>query len=192
MLQVEAAIIRVQAGERERFSYIVNVYQQPMYRYCCRMLGNRQDAEDAVQDVLVKAYQSIRGYKPTVSFTAWLYRIACNHCLNLLRRRRIQGHFLRLFRPETAVAGPEQKLEECLYSPALAAALERLSPEERNLLVLRVFEEQTFPEISAILNISPNALHKRMERIKRKVRETMQTEEGITWNEQESAVSTKI
>ncbi|KAI7263955.1 hypothetical protein KC345_g8984, partial [Hortaea werneckii] len=160
----------VQEGERELFSYIVDVYQQPVYRYCCRMLGNRQDAEDAedaVQDVLVKAYQSIRGYKPTVSFQAWLYRIACNHCLNLLRRRRMQGHFLRLFRPETAVAGPEQKLEECLYSPVLAAALGRLSPEERNLLVLRVFEEQTFLEISAILNISPNALHKRMERIKR-------------------------
>lgn len=98
-----------------------------------------------------------------------------------------------VFRPDTAAAaGPEQRLEERLYSPALEAALGRLSLEERNLLVLRVFEEQTFLEISAILNITPNALHKRMERIKRKVRETMQAEEGISWNGQESAMSTKI
>lgn len=190
--QVEEIIIRVQAGELECFSYIVDEYQQPVYRYCCRMLGNKQDAEDAVQDVLVKAYQSIRGYRPTVSFSAWLYRIAGNHCLNLLRRRRMQGHFLRLFRSDTAAASPEQALEERLYSPALEAALGRLSLEERNLLVLRVFEEQTFLEISTILNISPNALHKRMERIKRKVRETMQAEEGISWNGQESAMNTKI
>jgi RNA polymerase sigma factor (sigma-70 family) len=193
MRQVEAVIIRVQQGEQESFAFIVDAFQQPVYRYCCRMLGNRQDAEDAVQDVLVKAYQSISGYKPTVSFSAWLYRIAGNHCLNLLRRRRMQGHFLRVFRPDTAAAaGPEQTMEERLYSPALEAALGRLSLEERNLLVLRVFEEQTFLEISAILNITPNALHKRMERIKRKVRETMQAEEGISWNGQESAMSTKI
>lgn len=190
--QVEAIIVRVQAGERECFSFIVDAFQQPVYRYCCRMLGNRQDAEDAVQEVLVKAYQSIRGYKPTVSFSAWLYRIAGNHCLNLLRRRRLQGHILRLFRPEPAAAGPEQELEERLYSPALETAIGRLSLEERNLLVLRVFEEQSFLEISAIVGISPNALHKRMERIKRKVRETMQAEEGIVWNRQESAISTKI
>ncbi|NQX46756.1 RNA polymerase sigma factor [Paenibacillus tritici] len=190
--QVEAIIIRVQQGERECYSRIVDVYQQPIYRYCCRMLGNKQDAEDAVQDVLVKAYQSIGRYKPTVSFSAWLYRIAGNHCLNLLRQQRRQGYFLRLFRPDTAVAGPEEELVERLYSPALEAALGRLSLEERNLLVLRVFEEQSFPEISAILNISSNALHKRMERIKRKVREIMQAEEGISWTGQESVMSTKI
>lgn len=190
--QVEAVIIRVQQGEQECFSWIVDAYQQPIYRYCCRMLGNTQDAEDAVQDVLVKAYQSIRGYKPAVSFSAWLYRIAGNHCLNLLRQRRRQGQFLQLFRPAATVAGPEQELDQRLYSPALEKAIGRLSLEERNLLVLRVFEEQSFPEISAILNINPNALHKRMERIKRKVRETMQAEEGISWNGRESVMSTKI
>ncbi len=189
---MEEIIVRVQAGERECFSYIVEVYQQPVYRYCCRMLGNRQDAEDAVQDVLVKAYQSIRGYKLVVSFSAWLYRIAGNHCLNLLRRRRIQGQFIRLFRQEAVALSPEQKLDERLYSPALEEALGRLSFEERNLLVLRVFEEQSFLEISSILKLSPNALHKRMERIKRKIRETMQTEEGMSWDGQESVMSTKI
>ncbi|MNF08587.1 hypothetical protein D3C80_2090420 [compost metagenome] len=58
--------------------------------------------------------------------------------------------------------------------------------------MLRVFEELTFQEMGNILHSSPNALHKRMERIKRKVRENMQTEEGIAWNETESIAGTKI
>lgn len=192
MKQVEAVVEQVQKGDREQYACIVDYFQQPIYRYCCRLLGNRQDAEDAVQDILVKAYQSIRGYKPEVSFSAWLYRIAGNHCLNLLRRRRLQGHILRIFRPDTAAASAEQQLEARLFSPALESALLQLSLEERNILVLRVFEELTFQEMGHILNSSPNALHKRMERIKRKVREFMQTEEGISWNEPESIAGTKI
>ncbi|MHA6532244.1 RNA polymerase sigma factor [Paenibacillus sp. BAC0078] len=192
MKQVEAVIVRVQNGETEQYSWIVDMYQQPIYRYCCRLLGNRQDAEDAVQDILVKAYQSLRRYKPTVSFSAWLYRIAWNHCLNLLRRQQLQARVMRIFRPETVAAGPEQLVEERLYSPELSAALMQLSLEERNILVLRVFEELTFQEMSEILNSSANSLHKRMERIKQKVREAMKAEEEIHWNEKESAMSTKI
>lgn len=190
--QVEAVILSVQRGETEQFAYIAESFQRPIYRYCCRLLGNRQDAEDAVQDILVKAYQSLRQYKPDAGFSAWLYRIACNHCLNLLRRRRLQRHVMRIFRPETLAASAEETMEERLYSPSLELALGKLTLEERNILVLRVFEELTFQEMGEILNISPNALHKRMERIKRKVREMMVSEEGMSWNEPESIMSTKI
>ncbi|WP_249901695.1 sigma-70 family RNA polymerase sigma factor [Paenibacillus sp. PK3_47] len=185
-------ILSVQNGDTGQFAFIAESFQQPVYRYCCRLLGNRQDAEDAVQDILVKAYQSLGQYKPDAGFSAWLYKIACNHCLNLLRRRRLQRHVMRIFRPETLAASAEQTLEERLYSPSLELALDKLTLEERNILVLRVFEELTFLEMSQILNISPNALHKRMERIKRKVRETIMSEEGISWNEPESIMSTKI
>lgn len=190
--QVEAVVAQVQQGNREIYAWIVGQFQQPLYRYCCRMLANRQDAEDAVQDILVKAYQSIGRYRQEVSFSAWLYRIAGNHCLNLLRRRRMQERILRLFRPETVSIGAEQQMEARIFSPGLGAALALLTPEERNLLVLRVFEELTFQEMGQILGSSPNALHKRMERIKRKVRNTMKTEEEISWNDPESIAGTKI
>lgn len=139
-ISIGKIVQRIQQGEREEFAMIVQVFQQPIFRYCCRLLGNRQDAEDAVQDVLFKAYQSIGQYKPTASFSSWLYRIACNHCLNLLRRRRMQSRLMRIFKPETAAESPEQKVEESLYSEILQGALMKLSLEERNMLVLRVFE----------------------------------------------------
>lgn len=156
------------------------------------MLENKQDAEDAVQDILVKGYQSIHRYTPKVNFSAWLYRIAYHHCLNLLRRRRLHKQVMRIFQPELISASPEQELDARLYTPSLSAALSRLSLEERNMLILRVFEEKTYAEISEILGVSPNALTKRMNRIKLKVQEAMKLEEEIPWNEPHSTVNTKI
>jgi len=188
---IESIIDCVQNGDLEKFAVIVQNFQQSIFRYCYRLLGNKHDAEDAVQDILVKAYQSIHRYKPTASFSSWLYRIAGNHCLNLLRRRRIHRLALRILRPDSDVPGAEQEFEEQLYSYPLAAALSRLSPEDRNLLVLRVFEQRTFVEMSGILGISSNALHKRMEKIKSKVRESM-TKEELLCNDPESELITKI
>lgn len=88
--ELEELIISIQKGNIERYAFIVRAFQTPIYRYCYRLLENKQDAEDAVQDVLVKGYQSIHQYKSQMHFSAWLYRIAYHHCLNLLRRRRLQ------------------------------------------------------------------------------------------------------
>ncbi|MUG21501.1 sigma-70 family RNA polymerase sigma factor [Paenibacillus macerans] len=189
--QIEDIVQRIQQGEREEFALIVQAFQQPIFRYCCRLLGNRQDAEDAVQDVLFKAYKSIGRYKPAASFSSWLYRIACNHCLNLLRRRRLQSRIMRIFKPETAAGSPEQKMEESLYSETLQAALMKLSLEERNMLVLRVFEQLSYQEMSEILQVSPNALNKRMKKTMNKMKACIEHKEEMECNT-ESVMSTKI
>lgn len=89
-------------------------------------------------------------------------------------------------------ASPEQELDDRLFNPSLSAALAQLSLEERNMLILRVFEEKTYTEISEILGVSPNALTKRMNRIKRRVQEAMKLEEEIRWNEPQSAMNTEM
>lgn len=191
-MELEELIVSIQKGNTEQYALIVRAFQKPIYRYCYRLLENKQDAEDAVQDILVKGYQSIHQYKPKVHFSAWIYRIAYNHCLNLLRKRRLQKQVMRIFRPEVMSASPEQELDDRLYKPSLSAALSRLSLELRNMLILRVFEEKTYIEISEILGVRPNALTKRMNRIKLKVQEAMKLEEEITWNEPQSVMNTKI
>ncbi|MNW29119.1 ECF RNA polymerase sigma factor SigW [compost metagenome] len=190
---IEEIVARVQRGESEQFAHIVDIYQQQLFRYCCRLLGNQQDAEDAVQDIMVKAYQSIRRYKATVSFSAWLYRIAGNHCLNLLRRRRVYSQVLQFFRAEPATAGPEEELASQWYSYPLEKALAQLTLQERNILVLRALEQRSYEEMSEILNVSANALAKRMRKIKLKVRTAMEAEEGATTcRDTDSVMSTKI
>ncbi len=190
--ELETLVGSIQQGNTNEYEAIVRIFQQPIFRYCYRMLNNRQDAEDAVQDILVKAYQSLHQYKRADRFSAWLYRIAYHHCLNLVRRRRIHHKVMTIVRPETTATSPEQKLDNALYKPSLEAALSRLSLEERNLLILRVFEEKTFAEIGTILKVSPNALVKRMKRIQQKVRKSMKSKEEIVWNEPELPMNTKI
>lgn len=190
--ELELLIITIQRGNSRQYSLIVKAFQQPIYRYCYRLLANKQDAEDAVQDILVKAYQSLHQYKRAEHFSAWLYRIAYHYCLNLLRKRRVHKQVMRIIRLETLSASPEQELDNRLYKPSLAAALSQLSLEERNMLILRVFEEQTFAEMSEILKIKPNALIKRMKRIKQKVQKAMKSEEEIDWREQRLPMNTKI
>lgn len=156
------------------------------------MLKDEQEAEDAAQDIFVRAYQSIRSYKPAVSFSAWLYKIAYRHCLNLIRRRRLQQHKRLLFRPVEAVEGPEDMIDRQLFSPPLDAVLKRLAVVERNLLILSVFEEKTMAEIAAIVGKSPEAVKKRIARTKHKVRDMLEKEADKEWIVRLTWLKTKI
>ncbi|AZN39063.1 RNA polymerase sigma factor [Paenibacillus albus] len=184
--QIERLVASVQQGHTGQYADLVRIFQQPIFRYCYRLLTDKQDAEDAVQDILVKAYQSLHQYKRAENFSAWLYRIAHRHCLNLLRRRRLHQQVMRFMRLELITPGPEAELGSELFNhnPALAAALALLSSEERSLLILRVFEEKSYEELSDIMQARPNALIKRMQRIKQKVQQVMRAEEGtVKWSE---------
>jgi RNA polymerase sigma-70 factor (ECF subfamily) len=190
---MEERIALVQAGETHEYAYVVEAYQRQIYVYCCRLLGNEQEAEDAVQDILVKAYESIKQYKPTVNFSSWIYKIAYHYCLNVLRRRQLQLKVQWLFKLDTAAESPEQTFDKQAFSEPLATALSALSPEERSLLILRVFEEKTFAELGDISGKSPDAVKKKIGRIKEKVRKVMKKgEEEERWKEHSILLKTRL
>jgi len=171
---IEQRIKRVQAGEIQEYAYIVQEYQKQLFVYCWRLLGSRQEAEDAVQDVLVKAFEKICMYRPSVSFSSWLYKMAYHHCLNSIRRRKLQRKLsLGLFIKDTAADSAAQVMDRQLFSEPLSKALEQLTVEERNVLVLRIFEEKPFAEIGEIMNKSPEAVKKKYGRTKSKLRKLM-------------------
>ncbi|WP_246317407.1 RNA polymerase sigma factor [Paenibacillus agri] len=190
---VEQAIMRVQDGESEQYALIVETFQKPIYRYCCRLLNSRTEAEDAVQEVLVKAYQNIGQYRPLTSFSSWLYKIAYHHCLALLRKRTRQNKILMLFQPGPPAESPEQAMERRIFSEPLAIALAGLSPEERSLLVLRVFEEQSFAEIGEILDKNMEAVKKKYRRTLLKLGKMLEAQKGgNTWNRNDSLLKKKM
>lgn len=84
----EELIRTIQGGKLELYAAIVQRYQQRLYVYCYHLLMQREEAEDAVQDVFIKAYEKLSQYAYRQSFSAWLYKIAYHHCLNMLKRRR--------------------------------------------------------------------------------------------------------
>lgn len=174
--ETEYRITRVQAGEIQDYAYIVKKYQHQIFVYCWRLLGNEQEAEDAVQDILVKAFEKISMYKPAVSFSSWLYKIAYHHCLNSIQRKKLQQKLkFGLFTRSMATDSAAQVVERQLFSEPLSRALDQLTTEERNLLVLRVFEEKSFAEIGEIMNKSQDAVKKKYGRTKTKLKKMMDT-----------------
>ncbi len=178
--RMERAVEAVQAGSLEDFDFIIDEMQKPIFTYCYHMLGHRQEAEDAVQEVFLKAYEHIDRYTRTVSFSSWLYKIAYNHCINLLKRRKLQQllPFMRLGMPESASNEGETRVEQEQLSEPLHLALSKLSAAERNILILRVVEEKNYDELALICNKNQAALRKQFERAVKKCKKLLQQRKG--------------
>lgn len=178
MDRIEQYIADIKAGDIEKFSYIVNQYERPFFIYCSRILNSEQDAEDAIQEIFFKAYKSIHSYKPQYSFNSWLYKIAYNHCINILRKRKVYEKAKSLLFLEERSKSSTEVHERSIFSPAFEKVFLSLSHEERSLLILHVFHEKTYQEISEITGTSSEAVRKRISRTKMKVKKTWMEREG--------------
>jgi len=163
--EVEAVVELVKEGETAQFRRLVLHYQRRLHVYCHHMLGDRTEAEDAVQEIFLKCYRGVHAYAPTVSFSAWLYRIAYRHCLNVIRQRSARR---RLFEWLKRMPGASPKTDG---SNLLHRLLEPLTAEERHLVLLRAVEQRSYREIADIMNKRPELLRKKYERLRRKMAE---------------------
>ncbi|WP_103104327.1 RNA polymerase sigma factor [Brevibacillus reuszeri] len=148
--ELEQAIKEVKAGDIDQFGVIIDIMQKPLFVYCYHMLGHRQEAEDAVQEVFLKAYEQIDSYRSVVSFSAWLYKIAYHHCLNLLKRARL-GRIVTFWKtgiPTFSRHEGEERIDREYLNNPLHLALLKLSASERNLIILRVVEDKGYDELS--------------------------------------------
>ncbi|GAE08889.1 RNA polymerase sigma factor SigW [Paenibacillus sp. JCM 10914] len=175
---IEVCVRRVKAGEVDSFEPIVETYKRQIYIYCCRMLGCKEDAQDAVQEIFIKAFTKIHMYEEKVSFSAWLYKIAYHHCLNLLRKRKVRMHFNHVLKSAAMVESVEATLERKWFSEPLEYAMKKLSAEERHLLILRVFEERPFAELALILGKNTAAVKKKYGRMRDKVMKLIKEKGG--------------
>lgn len=168
----EELVRAIQGGELERYAIVIQRYQQRLYVYCYHLLMQREEAEDAVQDIFIKGYEKLLQYTYNQSFSAWLYKIAYHHCLNMLKKRNRAVWVERLLGPlrqnsEDDGYATVRRREVRLQS---ALALQRLTAEERSLLVLKVIEGRSYDEIEQYFDYSHVALRKKVERAKTKLK----------------------
>jgi RNA polymerase sigma factor (sigma-70 family) len=144
---------RATGGDRRAFSAIYRRYHQSLYRFCLAIVGNSQDAEDALQNTMVKVLRALPGEERRIELKPWLYRIAHNESIELLRRRRGTEQL----DPELAVGGSglaeEAELRERLRR--LISDLDQLPERQRGALVMRELAGLDFAEIGAALGTSP-------------------------------------
>ncbi len=88
MTDEKAWVAQVQQGNDDAFTQIVETYQKPIYNLCYRMLGEPGAAEDAAQEVFLRAYQNLHRYDPSRAFGTWIFSIAAHYCIDLLRKKK--------------------------------------------------------------------------------------------------------
>src|SRR5579863_7017676 len=160
------AVARVKAGDGDAYRVLVDRHTRSVFRLAYRMTGNEQDSEDVVQETFLRAYKQLHRYEARASFATWLYRIAANYSLDLVRRRKRHGEVAlgggggAEDGPEIVETvaskdpGPERLLFSSAVQQRVAGALEELSEQERTAFVLRHFEGQSIEEISGALGLS--------------------------------------
>jgi RNA polymerase sigma-70 factor, ECF subfamily len=174
----DAAVVRrVLAGDTEAYAVLVERYYQRCARYAVRVIGNREDAEEAVQDTLLRAFRSLHRYEERGQFTAWLFRILANQCRSAIARMaRRERDFPDIYGDEAlpVAAGPngdgDMPAIHGSTGDRLDAALARLPGNQREALALRFGESLSYEDMSAITGASVSALKMRVSRATARLR----------------------
>ncbi len=142
-------------GHRQAFDVIVERHRQAVYRLCYRFVSNHEDASDLTQDVFVRAYRGLSGFKGNSAFSTWLYRIGVNVCLN---RVSAKGPQLVELEPERHIdlLGPRPESETVRGERAriVRRAIASLPKKQRATLVLRVYHDLSHEQIASVLGNS--------------------------------------
>ncbi len=165
---------QVLAGDVERYAVLVRRYRDRYARFAARMLDSRDAAEDAVQDALVRAFDHLADCREPAKFGGWLFLILRNRCFAERRRRAREGRPLAAV--DEAFAAPERpdgNMERAERRRALQQALTQLTPEQREVFVLKHIEGFPYEEIARLTGATVASLKMRMHRAYDRLRELM-------------------
>lgn len=173
-------IEKARSGDDEAFANLVGAYQVPVYNLCYRILGDRLDAEDAAQEVFLKAYRNLRRYDAERPFVNWLLKIASNHAIDHLRRRRARPatDLTEVEAAADASPGPEAALALDERREMVMETTRRLSPKDRALIVLRYWYDYSYEEMAAALSLSTSAVRSRLHRARMTMADHWRKKEG--------------
>ncbi len=181
----EISVEALRKGDRGEFARLVDAYSGPLYRLALNMLGNPSDAEDALQNTFLKVFQHVDTFEGRSSMSTWLYRIASNEALMLLRKRRPESTFSEMTAEDEGdqISDPVQITDWCCLPEeeflnsegrtALNRAVEHLPEKLRIVFVLRDIEDLSIQETSQVLDLSETAIKTRLLRARLRLREEL-------------------
>jgi RNA polymerase sigma-70 factor, ECF subfamily len=184
-IKPEISVEELRAGNQAEFSRLVDEYSGPIYGLALRMLGNAADAEDILQNTFLKAYQHLKEFEGRSSLSTWLYRIASNEALMLIRKRRPELIFteelpedddLRNYSPAQFTDWcclPEEEYLSAESKDALDKAVQHLPETLRIVFILRDIQGLSIQETSATLNLTETAVKTRLLRARLRLREEL-------------------
>jgi RNA polymerase sigma-70 factor (ECF subfamily) len=163
----EAELVALaQKGDQAAYGALVRSHQDRIYRHLLNLTGSREDALELAQEVFIKAWQALPTWRPDAQFHTWVYRIASNAALDVLRRRKVL-QFVALeddYDAPSHQPGPEAQLQGKQRLRNLDAALARLPAEQREIILLREVEGLSYDELAAALAIDEGTVKSRLAR----------------------------
>ena len=165
-------VTRAQQGDREAFSELVRCHREGVINVVYRMCGDAGLAEDAAQEAFIRAWQHLASYQPRSPFRNWVYRIAANVALDVLRREKetVDVDAVPVAAPGP---GPEAALIEKERAERVRQAVLALPPASRAVLVLREYEGLSYQEIADTLDIPVGTVMSRLSYARNRIRESL-------------------
>lgn len=183
----DQALARARAGDREGFRLLVERHSRALFRLAHRMTGNEHDAEDVVQEALLRAYRRLDQFEDRSQVGSWLFRIAANCAYDVLRRRKRRDRHVESGPEEfpvdarpTADAGPDRLAEGSDVRRGVRAAMDEMSERERSAFTLRHFEGWSIAEIATALGMDESATKQSIFRAVKKARAVLAPLVGVT------------
>ncbi len=168
-------------GDQEAFERLVRAYEKRVFALTLRMCGNAEDAAEAAQEAFLAVWQGLKFFRGEASFSTWVYRLASNACVDLLRRegrhRAAAGPSLNDEELDLAAADPaptpQEAAERAELRQQIEAGLQQLSLEYRQVLVLREMHQLSYEEIGQTLNLDPGTVKSRISRGRKRLRKIL-------------------
>jgi len=157
------AIARARSGDAQAWGDLYRQYAAAIFRFCRRALPTHEDAEDTTIEIFMKLREKLGQYDPERSFSSWLYKVAANHCWDMLRRRHSRQDLeteddVENLPLESSDSGQLSRLIEEQSASGLRAALAQLPPRARLVLTLRYYADFNYDEIAEALRLRRDAV----------------------------------
>jgi RNA polymerase sigma-70 factor (ECF subfamily) len=167
---------KLKRGDEQAFAQLIHLYEHRVYAMAYRFTGSREDAEDITQETFLGILNSLNRFRGASKLSTWVYRIAMNHCLEHVRRRKADTVPLN---EELAITtsspgdDPQRSAEQCEASDAVQSALLGLSSDHRQVVILHELQELTYGEIADALDIPVGTVKSRLFNALRKLKELL-------------------
>jgi RNA polymerase sigma-70 factor (ECF subfamily) len=174
-----ALVLRLRRGDPDAFERLVRAHQDRVFDFCVRMVADREEASDLVQEIFVSVHQNLRRFREDAKLSTWIFRISKNHCLNRLKylQRRGRGRSEEYGeRNELALSdalgpapGPDAALEVARERARVQWAISQLDPDARLLVALRDIEGLSYEEIMDITELPEGTVKSRLHRARERL-----------------------
>ena len=185
MVQDEQVLVdRISSGDSTAFQEFVDRYKKKIYYIAYDITGDHDDAEDVSQEVFIKVFRSLKTFRRNAKISSWLYQISVNTSIDLLRKKSskpeksmddIERADIQENLPgsSTHAQNPEQRAEDFIIQNHISEALQKVSPKERSVFVMRHYNELKIREIAEILKVSQGTVKALFYRATRKLRKEL-------------------